>query len=117
MSLLLSLRHASAAFQMSEEHLFVDGLMEAIEIDDNNNSTLQLRIRLQDILRTVGHEKGTSPSNESVASGCFRWLEMRERLFDILELGNCCNTLLEDFLRVIVVVVTDIVVVVVVTYI
>lgn len=94
-SLLLSLNHSTAAFQLSEEHFFFDGLMEAVEQEGNSRN---LRSRLEEIIRIEGDL--ADEEGNTLATSCFLWLERHHRLADILDLGSFSKPNLETFLQV-----------------
>lgn len=91
--LLLTLGHNQAAFTLSAEHLFCEGLMESAHREPG-----ALQARLEDTLRRHGTHRSTDTM--PLATACFLWLEKQHRLSEILALGLTNVALLETFLEV-----------------
>lgn len=90
---MLALGQTHAAFALCAEHLYCEGLMESAFQDPR-----ALRSRLEQVLRQSGARVGTD--TRPLATACFEWLELRQRLADILSLGETNRALLQDFLKV-----------------
>lgn len=91
--ILLLTNHYREAFQLSCEHLYSKGLMEAWMKD-----MIMLRPKLEEMLRTYGTSYGTE--DLPLATACYYWLEERKYYVEILSLGIMNKVLLEEFLEV-----------------
>eukprot|EP01034_Spumella_vulgaris_P021857 gene21857-27929_t len=91
-TLLLAIKHANAAFILSDEHLLFSGLMEAVELD-----AAALQPQLETVVRTKGFVVGTD--DVPLATACLLWLEENKRSAAILTLGSLCKPLLDKFLE------------------
>jgi hypothetical protein len=73
--------------------------MKSLEIDINiNEKSSTMRNQIKEVIRTRGLRYGTG--SIPLATECFEWLEEQGKLADILDFGNLCLPLLENFLEV-----------------
>lgn len=94
--LLLAIRHASAAFSLSEQFLYPSGLMEAVELDPS-----ALKPALDAVIRHPSKGAAMGTDNVNLTTACLLWLEENNRPWDILDLGYLSRDILDQFLEVI----------------